>query len=386
MPLWSRPELLARSDEWFLQRQENATSHTARQGYKGTRWGKMLGESNPYGFGRGDGTKPLLYWESPNNINPGLVWHQPHVIYMSELEYRAAPNASAKAEVMGRLKGIVESTAEFIADFPERRIGTGTNGRYLDLGPPLVSASEGEGPYDVWNPTYELTQFNFSLDLANRWRERQGLQRKHEWDEVRMNLAPLPVTSHNPSGKPTYNRHQNCLPSVFGPGNTQHCSGAHSHPALNGAMGCLPGDRYGVDRTTMNNTLHETLKVWNWGQSWGWDQPMVAMTATRLEQPQLAVDTLLMNSSTNLYLPTGYNHPAREGTTSACECVATVLTALPLADSEWLCLLHTDLPGNGGILIAVGLMAGGWENGPKTEAPGFPPEWKVQAEGFTPYF
>ena len=136
----------------------------------------------------------------------------------------------------------------------------------------------------------------------------------------------------------------------------------------------------------MNNTLHETLKVWNWGQSWGWDQPMVAMTATRLEQPQLAVDTLLMNSSTNVYLPTGYNHPAREGTTSACECVATVLTALPLADSEWLCLLHTDLPGNGGILIAVGLMAGGWENGPKTEAPGFPPEWKVQAEGFTPYF
>jgi hypothetical protein len=206
MPLWSRPKLLARSDEWFLQRQENATSHTARQGYKGTRWGKMLGESNPYGFGRGDGTKPLLYWESPNNINPGLVWHQPHVIYMSELEYRAAPNASAKAEVLGRLKGIVESTAEFIADFPERRIGTGTNGRYLDLGPPLVSASEGEGPYDVWNPTYELTQFNFSLDLANQWRERQGLQRKQEWDEVRMNLAPLPVTSHNPSGKPTYNR------------------------------------------------------------------------------------------------------------------------------------------------------------------------------------
>eukprot|EP01043_Picozoa_sp_COSAG02_P089829 COSAG02_NODE_26763_length_625_cov_0.908745_1_plen_200_part_01 len=172
MPLWSRPELLARSDEWFLQRQENATSHTARQGYKGTRWGKMLGESNPYGVGRGDGTKPLLYWESPNNINPGLVWHQPHVIYMSELEYRAAPNSSAKAEVLGRLKGIVESTADFIADFPERRIGTGTNGRWLDLGPPLVSASEGEGPYDVWNPTYELTQFNFSLDLANQWRER----------------------------------------------------------------------------------------------------------------------------------------------------------------------------------------------------------------------
>ena len=127
-------------------------------------------------------------------------------------------------------------------------------------------------------------------------------------------------------------------------------------------MGCLPGDKYGVDREIMNNTLHETLAVWSWGKSWGWDQPMVAMTATRLEQPQVAIDTLLMNSTTNDYLPTGYNHPSSQGQTSA------------------------YLPGNGGTLIAVGLMAGGWENGPQAEAPGFPPEWKVKAEGFTPYF
>lgn len=52
----------------------------------------MLGEPNIEGFGKGDGSKRILYWESPNNCNPGLVWHQPHVVYMSELEYRAAPN------------------------------------------------------------------------------------------------------------------------------------------------------------------------------------------------------------------------------------------------------------------------------------------------------
>lgn len=224
-----------------------------------------------HGVGRGE--KALMYWESPNNINPGLVWHQPHVIYMSELEYRAAPNATARNDVLQRLKGIVESTAEFIADFPERRIGTGTDGKYLDLGPPLVSASEGEGPYDVWNPTYELTQFNFSLDIANHWRERLELGRNQHWDDVRLQLAPLPITAAGPSGKRTYNRHQNCLPSVFAGGGThggktQHCSGANSHPALNGAMGCLPGDQYGVDRTIMNNTLFETLRVWNWAGCW----------------------------------------------------------------------------------------------------------------------
>ena len=69
--------------------------------------------------------------------------------YCFNWRYRAAPNASTKAEVLHRLKGIVESTAESLGDFPERRIGTGTDGKWLDLGPPLVSASEGEGPYDV---------------------------------------------------------------------------------------------------------------------------------------------------------------------------------------------------------------------------------------------
>jgi hypothetical protein len=116
----------------------------------------MLGEANLHGVGKGDGTKPLMYWESPNNVNPALVWHQPHVIYMSEMQYKAAPNASAKAEVLHRLSEVVMSTATFLADFPERRLGTGTNGEWLDLGPPLVSASEQEGPYDVWNPTYSF--------------------------------------------------------------------------------------------------------------------------------------------------------------------------------------------------------------------------------------
>ena len=128
----------------------------------------------------------------------------------------AAPNASAKLEVLHRLKDVVLGTAAFIADFPERRVGTGTNGKYLDLGPPLVSASEGEGPYDVWNPTYELTQFNFSLDVANSWLARLGRPRNAAWEEVRANLAPLPVVTMS-DGTRVYNRHQHCLPNVFEP-------------------------------------------------------------------------------------------------------------------------------------------------------------------------
>lgn len=74
MPIWGHPELLAKSDEWFIKRLQNATTHASHQGYRGARWGKMLGESNIFGFGKGKNS--VMYWESPNNINPGLVWHQ----------------------------------------------------------------------------------------------------------------------------------------------------------------------------------------------------------------------------------------------------------------------------------------------------------------------
>ena len=82
------------------------------------------------------------------------------------------------------MRHVVLNTTAFIADFPERRIGTGTNGSYYDIGPPLVSAAEGEGPFDVWNPTYELTQFRFAIEIGQTWRGRLGLPREKTWDDV----------------------------------------------------------------------------------------------------------------------------------------------------------------------------------------------------------
>ena len=42
------------------------------------------------------------------------------------------------------------------------------------------------------------------------------------------------------------------------------------------------------------------------------------------------------------------------------------------------------LPGNGGLLAAVALMAAGWDNGPDRHAPGFPSGWTVEWEGLVP--
>ena len=53
-------------------------------------------------------------------------------------------------------------------------------------------------------------------------------------------------------------------------------------------LGFLPGGP-DVDRATMNRTLDAVLKTWDWETKiWGWDYPMIAMTATRLGRPDVA--------------------------------------------------------------------------------------------------
>ena len=74
------------------------------------------------------------------------------------------------------------------------------------------------------------------------------------------------------------------------------------HPAVIGAFGMvepLPS----TDPKKMRATLHKIEKVWNWDSTWGWDYPLLAMTALRLYDAEQAVDFLLMPLQKNTYLP-----------------------------------------------------------------------------------
>jgi len=87
---------------------------------------------------------------------------------------------------------------------------------------------------------------------------------------------------------------------------------------------------------------------------------MTAMTAARLGEQKSAVDVLLMDVVKNTYLPNGHNYQT-DG-------------------------LSIYLPGNGGLLIAIAMMAAGWDNCPPIHAPGFPQDgsWTVKWEGLSP--
>jgi hypothetical protein len=130
---------------------------------------------------------------------------------------------------------------------------------------------------------------------------------------------------------------------------------ARDHPSATGALGVLPGP--GVDRSTMQRTFDWIWANWSWADTWGWDYPMLAMCAARLGQPERAIGALLLDTPKNVYRLNGHNHQ-RPG-------------------------LTIYLPGNGGLLAAVGMMAAGWDGAPDTHAPGFPADgrWQVRWEG-----
>jgi hypothetical protein len=107
----------------------------------------------------------------------------------------------------------------------------------------------------------------------------------------------------------------------------------------------------------MKNTYNEILDNWQWETTWGWDYPMMAMSAARLGMPEKAVDALFMDVQKNIYLPNGHNYQDER--------------------------LRIYLPGNGGLLTAVAMMAAGWDGCPDRPSPGFPSDgtWKVRWEG-----
>ena len=271
--------------------------------------------------------------DSPSTIGPLLIWQQPHPIFYAELCYRSHPDR----RTLERYRSIVFESATFMASFA---FWEASRGRYV-LGPPVIPAQENHPPRETWNPTFELAYWKWGLQIAQRWRERLGLKRHAEWDKVIRGLSALPVRDG------VYLAHENC-PQTFSERN-------YDHPSMLGALGVLPGD--GVDRETMRRTLFKTMKEWKWDQTWGWDYPLTAMTAARLGETSVAVDALLMSTEKNRYLPNGHNWQRKN--------------------------LPCYLPGNGGLLYAIAMMAGGWQNAPRKHAPGFPQDgsWTVKYEG-----
>jgi hypothetical protein len=317
--LWDRLPMLDRSLDYYTAILPRARETARRQGYRGARWPKMTSPSGA---------------ESPSSVGPFLVWQQPHPIFFAELVYRERSDRAT----LERFRDVVFETAAFMASFPALDASTS---RYV-LGPPLQCAQEVFLKDRTFNCTFELAYWRWGLEAAQAWRTRLGLARDPAWDEVLARLAPLPVHG----GKYLF--------AGSAADSFENRRWATDHPAVTAALGMLPGP--GVDRETMRRTFDWIWEHWSWPDTWGWDYPMLAMTAARLGEPSRAIDALLLDTPKNVYRANGHNYQ-RPG-------------------------LTIYLPGNGGLLYAVAMMAARWDGAPDRPAPGFPADgrWVVRWE------
>jgi hypothetical protein len=319
--LWGRDEPVDKALRWFESRLPAARALARERGLRGARWSKMVG--------------PEMR-ESPGG-NPLIIWNQPHPIYLAELLYRSRP----RREILERYRDVVLETAETMASYAF------WDGRRYVLGPPVWIAQEIYNPATSRNPSFELSYWAFGLDLAQKWRERLGLSRSQEWDRILAHLSPLPVKNGLYVALESH-------PYTF-----DNRESRHDHPTILAPIGLLPGSL--ADATTMRRTLDAVLTTWDWETKiWGWDYPMIAMTAARLGRPETAVDVLLRDVPNNHYTASG--HCPQGGDIAA------------------------YLPANGSLLTAVALMAAGWDGAPNVDAPGFPKngDWVVHWEDLQP--
>jgi len=316
--LWDRPELLERSLPWYQSILPKAKATAELQGYRGVRWPKMCSL---------DGR------DSPSTVGVFLIWQQAHPIYYAELCYRAHPDS----QTLERYRDIVFETAEFMASYP---VWDEEGQRYV-LGPALIPSQESYGRYrrNNLNPTFELAYWYWGLETAQKWRQRLGLERDPDWDKIIKNLS-----------RPTIRD------SVYTGIETPPYTIIEDHPSMVAALGFVPQTPL-IDPNTMKRTLDFIMQKWDWPSTWGWDYPMLAMTAARLGEPEKAIDALFIKAEKNRYLANGHNYQSAR---------------LPLY-----------LPGNGGLLTAVAMMAAGWDGCAEKTTPGFPDngKWNVRAEG-----
>ena len=355
---WGRPHLLERSMGWYQVRLESAQKRARDNGTRGAWWPKMVGPE-----GR----------ESPSTINPFIMWQQPHPIYLAELLYRARPQKAT----LQQYSPVVFATADLLASWAHPEIKQGAKQMRYMLGPPLVPAQENFTATETFNPTFELEYWRFGLQTAQAWRERLGMKRDRHWDRVLAQLAPLPQ-------KDGLYLAAESQPDLWARAASPACRAraAHDcpnrdHPSFVAALGYLPGKD--VDRATMNRTLDAVLDKWDLRQTWGWDWPMLAMTATRLGRSDLAVDFLLTDQKNFQFGVSGMTprvHIVADDAPHA--------AGIGVDGPGYRRAAETYFPSNGSLLLAVALMVAG--DGEGQMNPGFPKDgsWVVRSEGIQP--
>eukprot|EP00026_Physarum_polycephalum_P004137 Phypoly_transcript_04154.p1 GENE.Phypoly_transcript_04154~~Phypoly_transcript_04154.p1 ORF type:complete len:701 (+),score=64.66 Phypoly_transcript_04154:35-2104(+) len=319
--LWGNQEILSKSTTIYNRFMQVALNTAKDQQTLGARWPKM---TDPSGH------------PSPEIINSLLVWQQPHPMVFAEYEYRTYPTRAT----LEKWEDVIQVTADFMASWAWYN----SSSNHYDLGPPMYPVSENTNYALTRNTAFELSYFRIGLGLAIQWMTRLGKTVPSAWTLVLNNLAPLP----------TYNGTYVIYEGIGDMwNNLQYTS---DHPSMAGIYGWLsPTDV--LDMEIFNKTIETIYQKWQLSSCWGWDFPLLAMTAARSGDPDMAVNWLL--------------HPLFQFDD----------IGMPMAGGGG---LTPYFPSSGGLLYAIAFMTAGWDGGPDTHAPGFGSNWTIAYENLLP--
>jgi len=314
---WNKGEYLEQVLPWYERNFKAAKDLAQRQGLRGVRWQKM---TDPDGG------------ESPSSVGSFLLWQQPHILDMLDVLAKSKPKAFQL-----RYQYMVEETALAMEDL----MSWDSIKLEYRLGPGFIPAQESLPFSTTYNAPLELAYWFKGFRIAQAWRKATGLKPNEKWNHIMTHFPTLP-------------EFKGIYQAAAGYGDTYLSPKFISdHPAVVGAMGMVE-PLASTDPLKMKATLNKIEKIWNWDSTWGWDYPLLAMTALRLHDAEKAVAFLLKPVQKNTYLNNGHNYQDKR--------------------------LRLYMPGNGGLLTTLAWMAIG-QNG-DTRFAGFPSLWKVKVEGF----
>ncbi len=294
LALWGHESLLEKSLTWFPRHLERAKENARKNGFTGARWPKMTGPDAV---------------DSPSPIATLLIWQQPHLLFLLELVYQSGKGR----EFLEQYRECVYETAQFMADF----VFFDANTETWNIESPVIPVQEEFDPDTVKNPAFEVEYWRFGLLLAAGWFRRLGENYPSQWTCIAQNMAPMPFHDGY------YTAHENC-PETFS-------VYTNDHPSMLMSCGFIPNDR--IDAAMMKRTLLKVMSTWNYESLWGWDFAVMALTASRLGDHELAADLLMTQTSKNIYTAAGHNRQSDR-------------QDLPLY-----------LPGNGSLLLAAAHLA-----------------------------
>ncbi|THU93929.1 hypothetical protein K435DRAFT_967064 [Dendrothele bispora CBS 962.96] len=330
--LWNNWDLLSRSSSIYSRFLPSSLARAQiQQGWSsGARWPKMTDPS-----GR----------SSPGEINNLLIWQQPHPLMFATYELRSVSTDQEKKQaVLEKWEDVVRETANWMSAFAWWNESTSV----YDLGPPMYVVSEDTSPNVTQNPAFELAYWKLGLGIAEMWMNELGVDIPSNWTDVKNNLAQLPLEQ---TDNGTFYKVYEGLEDDF----WTDPEFTNDHPALVGLYGWLPQTE-DVDLSIAKATAEKVWVNWNISNCWGWDFPMLAMSAARNGETEQAIDWLL--------------HPLFQFDD----------VGMPIGGVR---VPTPYFPGSGSLLYSIAMMAGGWD-GSDGNAPGFPKDgWNVTVESIS---